>query len=184
MKFAKKLYAVTKQGATVLITAGNSASQAPATPDLEFSNGKPSPITTPSPQVPDSWHPEASPQGSVCVVYSSADRRVYVYRDHVEIGVSNVGIGTTPPPVGDSVYAAQPAPSADGAAQWTFLGSLDSTAGTDPGALLQQLGLPPDFLQKLRTVTTPGTTFVLTNQPVDKQVARAAGTPLFNTDPQ
>jgi hypothetical protein len=184
MKFAKKLYDVTKQGATVLITSGDSAQQPPAKPDLEFSSGKPSPVTTPSPQMPDSWHPEAAPQGPVCVVYSSADRRIYVYRARVEIGISNVGIGTTPPQVSNSVYAAQANPSADGAVQWTLLGSLDPSSFTEPGRLLPLLGLPSDFLQNLRTVTTPGTTFVLTNQPVDKQAARAAGTPLFDTETQ
>jgi hypothetical protein len=118
------------------------------------------------------------------VVYSSADRRIYVYRARVEIGISNVCIGTTPPPVGDGVYAAQANNSPDGAVQWALLGRVGSSTTTDPGALLPQLGLPPDFLLELRTVMTPGTTFVLTNQPVDKQAARAAGTPLFDTETQ
>jgi hypothetical protein len=182
MKFAKKLYDVTKQGATVLISSGESAPQTPAKPDLEFSSGKSSPITTPSPQVPDSWHPEAAPQGPVSVVYSSADHRIYVFRDHVEIGISNVGIGTTPPPVGDSVFAAQANTSPDGSQQWTLLGSLVPSTATDPGVLLPQLGLPAGFLQEMRTVITPGTTFVLTSQPLDKQAARSVGTPLFDTE--
>jgi hypothetical protein len=184
MEFAKKLYAVTKEGATVLIASGDAEPPPPAKPDLEFSSGKPSPITTPSPRVPDSWHPEAAPNGPLCVVYSSADRRIYVYRDRLEIGISNVGHGTAPPQVGDSVYAAQAGTSPDGATQWKLLGSLDESTPTDPGALLPQLGMPPDFLQKLRETVTPGATLVLTNQPVDKQAARANGVPLFDTENQ
>jgi len=184
LTFAKKLYGEVKEGATVLVTSDSSTPQATAKPDLEFSNGKSSPVTTPSPQVPDSWHPEASPQGPICVVYSSADRRVYVYRDRVEIGISNVGHGTTPPSVGDSVYAAQAGTSPDGVARWKLLGRLDSSTKTDAVAILPQLGLPPDFLQNLRGIITPGTTLVLTNQPVDKEAARAAGVQLFDTEAQ
>ena len=184
MKFAKNLYDVTKKGATVLITSGGPATQAPAKPDLEFSSGRPSPVTTPSPQMPDSWHPEASAHGPVTIVYSSADHRIYVYRQQVEIGISNVGDGTNPPQVADSVYAAQAASSPDGPAAWKLLGSLDSSITADPGAILSQLGLPPAFLQNIRDVTTPGTTLVLTNQSVDKQAARAAGIPLFDTAAQ
>ena len=108
LKFAKNLYDVTKEGATVLITAGGSLPATPAKPDLEFSGGKPSPVTTPSPQVPDSWHPEASPQGPVCVVYSSADRRVYVYRDRVEIGVSNLVVEQHHPRLGTASMPRKP----------------------------------------------------------------------------
>lgn len=160
----------------------NAAPSPPAKPDLEFSTGKPSPVTTPSPQVPDSWHPEAATSGPMCVVYSSADRRVYVYRDSTEIGISNVAAGGVAPQAGDRVYAAQAPASSGGAVQWKLLGSVQPTPAPDAGSVLQQLQLSPDFSQKLQAAITPGTTLVLTDEPVDKQAAAAQA--LFDTEGQ
>jgi len=184
LEFAKKLYDVISEGATVLVTAGVETSQQPGKPDLEFSSGKPSPVTTPSPQIPDSWHPEASGAGPMCVVYSSADRRIYIYRNKVEIGVSNVGLQGVVPQVGDRVYAAQSAPSPDAVPTWKLLGSVDSSPAPNAGEILQKIGAPPDFLQNITRTVTAGTTLVLTDQPVDKQAAKASGTPLFDTAEQ
>jgi hypothetical protein len=182
MAFAKKLYSVTAPGATVLVSAGTAAPQPGAKPDLEFSSGKSSPVVTPSPQQPDSWHPEASPQGPVSVVYSSADRRIYVYRNRVEIGVASAGASGAAPPVANSIFAAQPATSADAPTQWKLLGSVDPSLAPDPNTVFQQMGLRSDFQQSLHQTMTPGTTLVLTDQPVDKEAAKASSTALFDTE--
>ncbi len=178
MEFAKKLYDVSTEGATVLITSGVETPNQPAKPDLEFSSGKSSPVTTPTPQIPDSWHPEAAKSGPMCVVYSSADHRIYVYRNRVEIGVSNVGQGTAAQ-VGDRVYTAT-APASPGAAvAWNLLGSVESSPAPDATQTLQEIGIPADFLQNLNQTVTPGTTLVLTDQPVDKEAGKSAA--LFDT---
>ncbi len=181
LEFAKNLYDLASEGATVLVTAGVDTPQQPSKPDLEFSSGKDSPVTTPSPQVPDSWHPEASANGPMCIVYSSADRRIYVYRNRVEIGVSNVGLQGSAPRAGNRVYAAQPAASSGTPATWKLLGSVDMSPAPAADQILQQAGAPADFLQNLNGTVTAGTTLVLTDQPVDKQAAKAAGAALFDT---
>jgi hypothetical protein len=184
MAFAKKLYSVTAPGATVLVISGTNAPQPASKPDLEFSAGRSSPVAAPSPQQPDSWHPEASPQGPVSVVYSSADRRVYVYRHHVEIGVASAGANGVAPPVANSIFAAQPAAAPDGSTTWKLLGSADPFLAPDPNAVFQQMGLPSDFQQDLHQAMIPGTTLVLTDQPVDKAVARDSARALFDTEAQ
>jgi hypothetical protein len=180
-EFAKKLYDLASEGATVLITADPKAPQPPAKPDLEFSSGKPSPVTKPSPSIPDSWHPEASASGPMCVVYSSADRRIYVYRNRVEIGVSNVGLQGSVPQVGSRVYAAQPAVAPGGPPTWKLLGSVDASSPPDAAQILQQAEAPPGFLQKLDQAIVTGSTLVLTDQPVDKQAAKETSGALFDS---
>ena len=181
LEFAKKLYDLASEGATVLITAEADAAQPPAKTDLEFSSGKPSPVTKPSPSIPDSWHPEAAVNGPMCVVYSSADRRIYVYRNRIEIGVSNVGLQGSVPQVGSRVYAAQPAAAPGGPPTWKLLGSVDTSLAPDAAQILQQAGAPADFLQNLDQAVVSGSTLVLTDQPVDKQAAKEAGGALFDS---
>jgi hypothetical protein len=157
----------------------NAAPQPPAKPDLEFSSGKPSHVTALTPLVPDSWHPETARTGPVSVVYSSADRRIYVYRAGTEIGVSNVAQGVAPQ-VGDRVYAAQAPEPAGGSASWKVLGSVQQTPTPDASGVLKQLQLAPDFAQKLQGAITPGATLILTDEPVDKKAAAAQA--LFDTE--
>ena len=181
MDFAKKLYQVTDKGATVLITDQAAAPPAPAQPDLVFYK-KGSPLPLPPPGTPDvAWKPSAAPSGPVCVVFSSADRRIYVYRNGVEIG--RVTITGTPagPPLGDRVYTASAQTRPDGSHEWRLLGSLDASPAPDAADLLSQLGIPPDFLAHMREVITPGATLVLTDQPVNKPAHSASSHDILDT---
>jgi hypothetical protein len=179
MAFAKKLFAITVKGTTVLITGGGATGGPEAKPDLGFATTA---GTHPPPAgAPFAWHPEASPSGPLSVVYSSADHQLTIYRSGMEIGQARTGGAS--PSVGDRVYSAQSQTNPAGFHDWKLLGSLDSSAAPDATMLLQQLEIPPAFLDDMRQTVTPGTTLVLTDQPVNEK-SNKNGTDILDTASQ
>jgi len=79
--FAAKLYLVTGIGTTVIIADHNSTPNHTVRPGLLFS-GK----AGPPPAGGFVWAPEKSTRGPVSIIVSAPDRRIYVYRNGVEIG--------------------------------------------------------------------------------------------------
>jgi L,D-transpeptidase catalytic domain len=79
--FAAKLYSVTGIGATVIIADHKSAPHHTVRPGLLFS-GK----TGTPPAGGFVWTPDKSSQGPVSIILSAPDRKVYIYRNGVEIG--------------------------------------------------------------------------------------------------
>ena len=182
MDFAKKLYDITSQGCTVLITNGQNSSGPTDKPDLAFSTGTTSAPKT-SPATPFVWRPDAAPTGSLSVVYSSADRQVHVYRAGVEIGRADTG-NAAPPDVGNRVYAAHAQTAPDGSHQWNLLGSLESSPAPNAADVLHQLNIPPPFRDDMRKTITPGTTLVLTDEPVDRTKPGDPGSDIMDTADQ
>ena len=179
LTFAKKLYEITNKGCTVLITAGTNSSGPTKKPDLEFSTGtKSAPVTTPA--MPFVWRPELALTGPLSVVFSSADRQVHIYRGGVEIGRASTGDAPAPS-VGDRVYAAQDQTDPDGSREWNVLGSLDSTPAPNAADVLRQLGIPPEFRDDMQKTISPGTTLVLTDEPVDRQKSQDQGSDIMDT---
>ena len=175
MDFAKKLYEVTGQGTTVLVTGGKAVEGTSAEPGLLFAAGN-GPAAPPAGQ-PDgeSWNPQAAPTGPVSIVFSSADRRIYVYRNGVEIGHAAIGGADAGRSYGNHVYSALDETNPGGGHRWNALGSLDGDAAPDIAELRKRLEIPPDFLAHLRESVTPGTTLVLTDQPVNDTVQTGPG---------
>jgi hypothetical protein len=176
MAFARKLYDVTVKGSTVLITGGGTTGGPEATPALGFATT--AGTHPPPPGAPFSWHPEASRSGPFSVVYSSADQQLTLYRSGMEIGQATTsGVA---PAVGDRVYTALAQTDSTGFHQWKLLGSLESSPAPDAAQLLQQLAIAPAFLADMRQTVTPGTTLVLTDEPVNEK-SHAAGSDILDT---
>jgi hypothetical protein len=176
MAFAKKLFDITVKGSTVLITGGGATGGPEAKPDLGFATTA---GTHPPPAgVPFAWHPEVSSPGPLSVVYSCADHQLTIYRSGIEIGQATTGGAS--PPVGDRVYTAQAQTNPAGFHSWQLLGSLDSSPAPDAAALLQQLAIAPAFLDDMRQTVTPGTTLVLTDEPVNEKSDKN-GTDILDT---
>jgi hypothetical protein len=176
LAFARKLYRITVKGATVLITGGGTTGGPEATPALEFATTA---GTHPPPNgAPFAWHPEAAHSGSLSVVYSSADQQLTLYRGGIEIGQARTGGAA--PAVGDRVYVAQARTDPAGFHGWKLLGSLESSAAPDAAALFQQLAIAPAFLADMRQTVTPGTTLVLTDEPVNEK-SHETGTDILDT---
>jgi hypothetical protein len=176
MAFARKLYGITVKGATVLITGGGTTGGPEATPALEFATTA---GTHPAPNgAPFAWHPEVSRSGPLSVVYSSADQQLTIYRSGMEIGQARTG--GSAPPVGDRVYVALTQTNPTGFHEWKLLGSLESSPAPDAAELLQQLAIAPAFLENMRQTVTPGTTLVLTDEPVNEK-SHEPGTDILDT---
>ena len=179
MDFAKKLYEVTDKGTTVLVTDAKAAAPRANQPGLLFSANQPGgaqPSSTAAGDGGPVWKPEAAPTGPVSILLSSADKRIYVYRDGVEIGRATTGSGEEAGrSYGNHVYAALAQTTPDGFHEWNALGGLDDSTALNVPELRQRLAIAPDFLAHVREVVTPGTTLVITDQSVDETTQSKSG---------
>ncbi|WP_439532840.1 L,D-transpeptidase [Polymorphobacter sp.] len=110
------------------------------------------------------WTPERAPTGPVTVVLTTANKRIIVYRNGVEIGRSRVGV---PDGFQIGTRAAQFAGrDASGRAQWIYLGlsSYQERAGqaVEKDAI-DQIAIPPVFFAHLREIIGEGTTLLATD---------------------
>lgn len=164
--FAQKLYKVTACGSTVIVTDGGASSKYTTQPGLLLSSAQKS-GRAPLAAGGFVWEPEKAPSGPVSILLSSADREAYVYRNGVEIGRASIGGAAAGESYGSHVYTALDISGDDGLPQWESLGSIDDRPSPDIGKLRKHLILANGFLADARSVITPGTTLILTDQPVN-----------------
>jgi hypothetical protein len=172
--FAQKLYTVTSDGSTVIITDRKSAPGNTAAPALLFS-------ATPGDVIPSGvavWKPEKAPKGPVSIIVSSADGAAYVYRNGVEIGRAPVGglQGFT----GSYVYSALTSVDAQGRRNWL---STASVGGRAPNIkeLVKQVSVDQQFIASARALVMPGTTLILTSAPVSVSTRSGSGFNILTT---
>lgn len=177
LDFAQKLYTVTTKGTTVIVTDGKASSDMTTRPGLLLSGAGGEAAEQPAGGF--AWKPEKSPSGPVSIIYSSADRVAYVYRNGVEIGRAAVGGANTFS--GSHAYAALAQVNGDGSREWSALGSADGSRSPDLKALAKHLPIPPEFLANARAVVTAGTTMILTDQPVNRTTRSAPGFNILTT---
>jgi hypothetical protein len=101
-----------------------------------------------------------------------------IYRSGIEIGQARTG--SAAPSVGDRVYVALAQTNPAGFHEWKLLGSLESSPAPEATELLQKLVIAPVFLDDMRQTVTPGTTLVLTDEPVDEKL-HETGTDILDT---
>ncbi len=174
MEFARKLYAETKLGMTVVVTDSDTVPRVAPTPNLlQAAQGLEGHASGEA-----SWHPETSPTGPVSLLLSGADARIIVLRNGVLIGSAPAEIAgpiqetsayTLTAIEGQSFRWLQlPLPGQN----WT--GNREMTA--------EQRGrvrLPQNFRAALDKALQPGTTLVVTN---DSLKASGEGTSLTVLD--
>ncbi len=160
--FARKLYEVTQEGDTVLIANADNPPEKTADPNLLFSDAD-APNGSPAPG--ELWKPEEVASGPVSIVFTSADKHVYVYRKGVEIG--HAEIGGAGKPFGDHVFVALAETLPDGSHQWNRLGAGDDSPAVDLRDLAASAAIPLEFRKRLQSVIVPGTTLVLTDRPAN-----------------
>jgi L,D-transpeptidase catalytic domain len=121
------------------------------------------------------WHPEISPTGPVVIIVSLPEQRMYVYRNGVRIGQSTVSTGTKghPTPTGmfiilqkkvrheSNIYKGARMPHMQ-RLTWT---GIAMHAGHLPGYPASHgcVRLPVDFAEKLYSVSTKGTSVIITD---------------------
>lgn len=155
-EFAKRLYAITKLGMTVVVT--KRAAQPRVAPTIQIVADTPADAGTE--QV--NWSPEKSPTGPVSIIVSSADQRAVVLRNGVEIGSGPVTVQG--PVTGTWAYALRNVDEA-GQQHWIRVQlSADSVDGAPavPIAEWQRFHAPEELRKAVASIVTPGTTIVVT----------------------
>ncbi|HSI14881.1 MAG TPA: L,D-transpeptidase [Chthoniobacter sp.] len=179
LDFAQKLYTVTSNGSTVIVTDAKAAPGTTSNPGLLLS-GKTGEASSEVPQGEFIWKPEKSPSGPVSILFSSADREAYVYRNGVEIGRASIG-GDAGKITGNYAFSALEKVNSDGSHDWQALGSADGTPAPDLKALEKHAVIPLEFLAQARSLVTPGTTLIVTDQPVNRATHSAPGFNILTT---
>ena len=167
--FAAKLFSVTGLGTTVIIADNKSAPTHTVRPGMVFS-GK---AGTPSGSG-FVWTPEKAPKGPVSIVMSAPDRKIYVYRNGVEIGRGRVDGLENARVSGTYVYAADATVDSDGRRDWISTASVGKRA-PNLKDLQRRISIDPSYLQDVSALIIPGTTLILTNAPVTSQTHSAPG---------
>jgi hypothetical protein len=174
--FAAKLYSVTGIGTTVIIADNKSAPDHTVRPGLLFS-GK----TGTPPTGGFVWAPDKAPKGPLSVIISAPDRRIYVYRNGVEIGRAPViGLERTRLS-GTYVYSADSTIDSSGRRDWIYTASVGKKA-PNLKELENRISIDPSFLQDVRALIEPGTTLILTNAPVGSQTHSGSGFNILTAD--
>jgi hypothetical protein len=180
--FSQLLFATTSKGGTVVVGDNKTP-----TPHLASNPGL---LLAPKDFTPAmlhplaaneyDWRPERSPKGPITIVVSSADHAMYVYRNGNPIGraalkISGGGL-TGGDRIGSHVFTllegttGKPSQLAPGreAARWMRVDSDGRPVEADE--LASRLHFNTEFAQKLADEIKPGTTVVVTDQPVVREL--------------
>jgi len=180
--FSELLFKATAKGGTVVIGDGKTpVPHLASNPGLLLAPKDFSPaMLRPLAHNEYDWKPERASSGPVTIVVSAADKMIYVYRNGNPIGRALVevsGYGR----LGDQVYGLLEGTTGRQSAlvpgheekRW-----MSVTNGGNPAALRTRLHVSPEFAQKVYDVIAPGTTVVVTDQPV---VRKRSGAPLLQS---
>ena len=182
-RFAELLFDVSSLGMTVVVAGSATAPQEVEHPaalaPVDASTGQDDVEQRLAAGEPFRWEPEKSPSGPVSIVASRADARVVVLRNGIEIGRAKLAIAAPDQKVGTHAFVmldgstTRPgvAAGAPSAKRWIAVG-LPGYGGQgsqlDP-ALAAQLRMPAAFRTSLYGILAPGSTLLITDQPVLEQ---------------
>ena len=179
--FSQLLFSVTSSGGTVVVGDG----KVPV-PYLASSPGL---LLAPKDFTPEmlrplasndyDWKPERSPSGPITMVVSAADKAVYVYRNGNVIGRAPVEVSGRGS-LGNHVYSllegttGQQSSLAPGRAARKWMTVTSSGRSVPADKIAERLRVNPEFAAKVYDTLTPGTTVIITDQPVVRSRGKAA----------
>jgi hypothetical protein len=178
-EFARKLFAETKTGLTVVVSDEKLFPDNVAHPGLVAPvNASGAAVNGPSLVDGIAWQPEAAPEGPVTILLTNEDQQIRVFRNGVEIGHAPFTLTDRHRKITLHVLTrlelsgAEPQDPATGRPipRWLEVsGKEESTVST--AELLAVFNIPPAFLADLASVVGTGTTLVIT-QPAANASAR------------
>ena len=176
-EFARLLYGATKLGMTVVVTDRPSVPRIAPSPQFLRSG---SPAGWPAPGgAPFSWTPERSPSGPVSVVISGADRRVTILRNGIIIGSAPIAIRGKIEET--SAYVLRS--TENGRAEWMRVPLPGQEARTEIREDEKgRFETSEEFSQKVRPIILPGTTVVVTGDPLQADGPRGEVTVLADEE--
>jgi hypothetical protein len=110
----------------------------------------------------------------VSIIVGAADRKIYVYRNGVEIGGAPATGLETARLSGTYVYSADSTLDSNGRRDWISTAAIGRKP-PDLKALEHTISMDPAFRQNLGSLVAPGTTLILTNAPVSSQTHSGPG---------
>src|SRR5467141_4119611 len=125
------------------------------------------------------WNPERSASGPITMVVSAADRALYVYRTGNPIGRAAVEIDGRGP-LGDHVYSLlegttdRESSLAPGRAARRWMTVTSRGRSVPAEKIAARLRINPEFANKVYDTIEPGTTVIITDQPVVRSRGNAA----------
>ena len=179
--FSQLLFSVTASGGTVVVGDG----KVPV-PHLASSPGLllapkdlSSEMVRPLASNEYDWKPERSPSGPITMVVSAADKAIYVYRNGNVIGRAPVEVSGRGS-LGNHVYSLlegttdRQSSLAPGKAARKWMTVTSSGRSVPADKLAERLRVNPEFAAKVYDTLTPGTTVIITDQPVVRSRGKAA----------
>ncbi len=173
LEFSEKIYSVMGMGGTVVITRRGTTparSSRPVGVLLASRASRAEDRAIPEPDGEVTWEPSKSPSGPFSILVSYADKRVYVWRNGIQIGQAPITIAGNNPPEGVFLMldgTDPPDPQYPGITMhpWTTL----SLSGGDPkgdavATMRSMVRLPGDFHKKINKIVAPGTILLATRQ--------------------
>jgi hypothetical protein len=197
-KFAEDLFGASHMGMTVVVVNNKTAPvdvvHPAALAPVDASSGADDVEARLNAGEPYRWEPEKSPDGPVSILLSSADRRVIVIRNGVEIGRARIEVRDPGKPLGTHAFIVKAGEGhgtsvlLQGAAARDWMAvpmpGYGDTAGTDLTSVVGgRLRMPQDFARLLYPLLVPGTTMLVTDAPVleenqgTKMTVMASGNP-------
>jgi len=178
--FSKLLFGITAKGGTVVIGDGKTPQpRLAANPGLilapaDFSDRMLRPLA----HGDYDWGPARSPSGPVTMVLSGADRAVYVYRNGEPIGRAAVELNGRGR-LGNHVFTLLDGTREKSSAwvpgrparKWMRV-STDRGPRIDADEIGRRVAVNPVFAAKLYDVIQPGTTVIVTDDPVARKMSR------------
>lgn len=176
LEFARRLFGVTDVGMTVVVSDDRAHP-----PEWVHPGWLAPPLAAASPPSAAriasvesfAWSPEAAPSGPLTILLSSADRRLRVLRNGVQIGTAHIEFEGAAP-VGTTVLQLQSGLAGEESRyvpgrprlQWlqvAFAGTPDATPVVDE--LYGRVRISSSFARMLYDTLSPGTTVVVTDMP-------------------
>ncbi len=156
-EFAKKLFTLTHKGTTVVVSNDTPSVPVTSSHSLSFHSGTDGEF---------SWNPQASPAGPVSLLYSQADKKLYVIRNGHAIGECAVHTGwfdKRPKGTSAFVFHEWQNNGRDGTktASWTQVGGHESN---HENQLNEWFKMPAAFQKHLTEVVGLGTNLIVTNE--------------------
>jgi hypothetical protein len=180
--FAEKLYSVTRNGTSVIITDDKFAPGETAEPGRLLSGKTGDSTAPPLTGSRFEWHPDKAPNGALSIILSIPDQQVYVYRNGLEIGravasVTGLGEGS-----GSYVYSALDTFDGRGQRRWISTASFGRGSAPDVSQLAKRLIISPEFLDSVRKAVSPGATLIVTDVRVSGQTQSRPGFNILGTN--
>ena len=125
------------------------------------------------------WNPESSSSGPITMVVSAADRALYVYRNGNPIGRASIEIDGRGS-LGDHVYSLlegstdRQSSLAPGRSARRWMSVTSKGRSVPAEKIAARLRVNPEFGQKVYDTLQPGTTVIITDQPVVRNRGKAA----------